>query len=74
MKSIARRGMTLFVAAVVLLGSLAAALAEGPQPEIVIPTMRHDFGRVFEQETYEYTFIVQNKGKADLVINSVKPG
>lgn len=74
MKSIARRGMTLFVAAAVLLGSLAAALAEEPQPEIVIPKMRHDFGGVFERETYEYTFAVQNKGKADLVIDSVKPG
>jgi len=62
------------VAMATLLGSFAAAMAEELQPEIIIPKMRHDFGPVYEQETYEYTFVVQNRGKADLVIESVKPG
>jgi hypothetical protein len=62
------------VATAMLLGILAAALAEEQQPEIVIPKMRHDFGSVYEQETYEYHFVVRNKGKADLVIDDVKPG
>ena len=74
MNPMAKRGVTMIVAAVVLLGSLAATLAQEPQPGIVIPKMRHDFGPVFERETYEYSFVVQNKGKADLVIDSVKPG
>ena len=74
MSPIAKRGVTTMVAAVILLGSLAAGLADELQPEIVIPKMRHDFGEVFERETYEYSFVVQNKGKADLVLESVKPG
>ena len=74
MTPIAKCGVMIAVAAVVLLGSLAASLAEELQPEIVIPKMRHDFGEVFERETYEYSFVVQNKGKADLVLESVKPG
>jgi hypothetical protein len=57
-----------------LVMGLAAAFAEELQPSIHIPKMRHDYGTVFEQETYEYTFIVQNRGKADLVIDDVKPG
>ena len=74
MKPIAKRGVTAFVAAVMLLSSLAAAVAEEPQPEIIIPVMKHDFGDLFERKTYEYTFVVKNQGKADLVIDNVKPG
>jgi hypothetical protein len=74
MISNAKRGVAMIVVAVVLLGSLAAPQAQEPQPEMVIPKMRQDFGAVFERETYEYSFIVQNRGKADLVIDSVKPG
>jgi hypothetical protein len=46
----------------------------GPKPVIEIPKMKHDFGEVFEREKYEYTFIVRNRGNADLVIEDVKPG
>lgn len=70
----AKRGVMMFVVAAVLLGSLAAAMAEDPQPEIFIPKMRHDFGKVFEQKSYEYVFAIHNRGKADLVLDSVKPG
>ena len=74
MRPIAKRGATAFVAAVMLLSSLAAAVAEEPQPEIIIPVMKHDFGDLFERKTYEYTFVVKNQGKADQVIDNVKPG
>jgi hypothetical protein len=74
MNAIAKSGVMVLIAAGVLVGSLAASMAEEPQPEMVIPKMRHDFGQVFERETYEYSFIVQNRGKADLVIENVKPG
>ena len=50
------------------------AAASGPQPIIEIPKMKHDFGEVYEADKFEYTFTVKNKGKADLVIQDVKPG
>ena len=61
---------------VVLTAFLVAGIAAAgdPAPSIVIPKMRHDFGDIFEQEKYEYQFLVRNAGKADLVINDVKPG
>lgn len=74
MKANAKGGMTMLIAAVILLASLAATVAQEQQPEIVIPKIVYDFGQVFEQETYEYSFVVQNRGKADLVIDNVKPG
>jgi hypothetical protein len=74
MNPIAKRGVTVLIAATVVLGLLTAALAQQPQPQIVIPKMLHDLGSVFEQDKYEYTFVVQNTGKADLVIDNVKPG
>lgn len=46
----------------------------GPQPMIEIPKMRVDFGSVFQRDKYEATFVVRNHGKADLVIEDVKPG
>lgn len=44
------------------------------KPEIFLPELRYDFGKVFEQEKYEHDFVVKNRGKADLVIDRVKPG
>jgi Protein of unknown function (DUF1573) len=55
-------------------GAPKKVAASGPQPIIEIPKMRHDFGEVYEADKFEYTFIVKNKGKADLVIQDVKPG
>jgi hypothetical protein len=54
------------------LGSLHAA--EPNEPEIYVEKLVHDFGRVFQQETFSHTFVIRNKGKADLVIKEVKPG
>ena len=68
--------MKRIVFAVALVAFLAAsfAYAEDPAPSIFIPKLRHDFGKVFEQEAYKYSFVVRNRGKADLVIDNVKPG
>ncbi len=44
------------------------------KPSIEIPRMREDLGRVFERANYEYSFVVRNRGNADLVIEDVKPG
>ena len=75
MNRIVKSGVMALVTASVLL-SFTAVFAQDNElkPAIFIPKMRHDYGRVFERETYEYTFTVQNRGKADLVIESVKPG
>lgn len=44
------------------------------KPEMYLPETKFDFGKVFEQEKYEHDFVVRNNGKADLVIQNVKPG
>jgi len=49
-------------------------LAQDLQPKIVIPQIRHDLGDIFELEKYEYAFVVRNTGRADLLIEEVKPG
>jgi hypothetical protein len=50
------------------------AAAEENQPAIIIDEIVHDFGTVFQQESYKHTFVVKNEGKADLIIKEVKPG
>jgi hypothetical protein len=45
----------------------------GPRPAIDIPRMSYDVGKVFEQKAYEYSFVVRNRGNADLLITDVKP-
>ena len=58
-----------------LLASMAMASDEtANQPVVFIEKLVNDLGNVFEQEAYKYTFKVENKGKADLLIESVKPG
>lgn len=64
----------LLISAVFLAGVVVASDQDLPQPKIFIQKMRHDYGKTYEQEKYEYNFVVQNKGKADLVIDNVKPG
>ena len=58
----------------ILVAPLVMAEDGDLQPEIFLPQLRHDFGKVFEQEKYEHDFVVKNRGKADLVIEKVKPG
>jgi len=55
------------------LGAAGWARAQG-QPKMEIPETRHDFGRVFERKQYIHEFAVYNKGDAELIINSVRPG
>jgi Protein of unknown function (DUF1573) len=50
-----------------------AAKAEGPQPKIVTIEEGKNVGTVAKGEAVEYAFRVRNEGKADLVINDVKP-
>ncbi len=67
----------ILIAAILVVAFVVPALAaqnDAPQPKIVIPKVVHDFGEVFEQEAYVYEFVVRNRGKADLVIENVKPG
>ena len=68
--------MKRIVFAIALVAFLAASFAhaEDPAPVIFVPKMHHEFGKVFEQETYKYSFVVRNRGKADLFIDNVKPG
>lgn len=57
----------------ILAGSLVSA-QDDLKPEIYLPQLRHDFGKVFERDKYEHDFVVKNRGKADLIIEKVKPG
>lgn len=66
--------LTLVCVIAIIASSVAIASDEEPQPSILIEEMRHDMGEVYEQENYKYAFKVKNVGKADLVIDSVKPG
>ena len=74
MNRIAKSGVFALVTVAFVLISLSTAFADDLQPKIVIPTMRMDFGKVYERDLFEHHFVVRNQGKADLVIESVKPG
>jgi hypothetical protein len=65
--------LALCVGATALVSLPRGAAAEN-KPAIEIPRMRQDFGDVFERAKYEYSFVVRNRGTADLVIEDVKPG
>lgn len=41
-------------------------------PVVSFNTMSHDFGDIKEGDRVEYTFIIQNKGKRDLIVRDVK--
>ena len=59
----------------ILLVSVAWANEETQnQPVLFMETLVNDLGNVFEQKNYKYTFTVENRGKADLLIENVKPG
>jgi hypothetical protein len=67
--------LALSVTAILSMIAGPAALAQDDnKPSIYVPEIRHDFGKVFEQDKYEYDFVVKNRGKADLIIEKVKPG
>jgi hypothetical protein len=59
----------------ILLVSMATASDETTnQPVLFMEKLVYDLGNVFEQKSYEYIFKVENRGKADLLIEKVKPG
>lgn len=62
------------VGALALAAGGSARSQGGPQPKIEIPETRHDFGRVFERKQYIHVFPVFNRGDAELIIKSVRPG
>jgi hypothetical protein len=43
------------------------------KPRLVIAEQRHSFGRMFQNETREHTFLLRNEGLADLKIVPGKP-
>jgi hypothetical protein len=67
-------GLALVLVMVFLLSSAVMADEEKNKPTILIEEMRHDMGEVFERDTYRHVFQVKNIGKAELTIESVKPG
>jgi hypothetical protein len=67
-------GVLALWAGAVLVASLPRGAAAENKPSVEIPRMRQDFGEVFERAKYEYSFVVRNRGTADLVIEDVKPG
>lgn len=51
-----------------------AAPAARNTPAIDIPETTFDFGEVFEGAEVTHDFIVKNAGKAELLIDQVRPG
>ncbi|MBI3654250.1 MAG: DUF1573 domain-containing protein [Acidobacteria bacterium] len=62
----------------VLAGAVATTAQEksvsSGEPKLAIDSFTHDFGEVKSGTPLEFTFIVKNQGKADLLIKSVAPG
>jgi hypothetical protein len=62
-----------------VLASATTAMAQGAPaptgaPKLVIKAFVHDFGEVKSGTPLQYSFIVKNEGKADLLIKNVAPG
>jgi hypothetical protein len=57
-----------------LVSVVAAQENEENQPAAFIKELSHDMGTIYERDSYVHKYIVQNTGKADLIIESVKPG
>lgn len=66
--------VALLVGVLLVLAGAIGAQNSGPQPVAEFKETNFDFGEVFEQAEYRHIFIVKNTGKADLLIESVKPG
>jgi hypothetical protein len=45
-----------------------------PLPDLFLKNNEYDVGEVYEGTPVTHTFIITNRGKGDLVIQSVKPG
>ena len=69
-----KRGVAALLLVVFVCAGVVFAQEEDLHPQIFISKMRYDYGKVFERDLYDHNFKVMNKGKADLVIDDVKPG
>lgn len=52
----------------------AKKAASGTRPVMEVPRLNYDFGETFHLASYGYSFVVRNRGNADLIIEDVKPG
>lgn len=59
--------------AAVLLGALAAAADEAPQPRLYVEIPEIDFGTIFEGELKSRMYHLENRGGAPLVFDRIKP-
>ncbi len=66
----------LTVIAVLLLFCLTAPLpgAHAAEPEVFLPSDRHEFGTVVEGVIVQHDFVIQNQGEIPLEILKVVPG
>ena len=60
--------------AVQMTGPKDAPKTNSEQPQTVIPQMEYEFTPVFEGVQVKHDFIIENHGKAPLVIKNVRPG
>jgi len=66
--------LAVLLAAAVIGPAGAEDTEEAPGPDILIESMRHDFGEILERKSYVHTYTVKNVGTEDLIIEEVKPG
>jgi hypothetical protein len=52
---------------------LAVASGKGPAPKLVLPVNKIDFGQVYQNVSLTRKLVVQNRGNAELKIESVVP-
>ena len=64
----------LLLSVLLVLAGAGHAQDKEAHPVAVFSETTFDFGEVFEQTEYRHVFVVRNKGKADLLIEDVKPG
>ncbi len=70
------RARTVFPVLIVLLIAVGTFAQEDQEnkPAAYIEEMAHDLGVIFERDAYKHSFKIENKGRADLVVESVRPG
>ena len=66
--------LVLAVIALCALAAFAQGQKSGNQPMAVIDTKSVNLGDIIEGQDVAYTFIVKNRGNAELQIISVRPG
>lgn len=73
--SIIAKGLPALLAGLLILGgALGVWAAPARGPAIFVPQPTFNAGKVIEGKILIHTFVIKNRGKSDLVIQSVKPG